>query len=77
MKIEILGPGCPRCQALEANVKEAVAELGIDAEIEKVTETAKIMGYGVVSTPGVVVDGQVKGFGKLFSKDEIKEMLRG
>ncbi len=77
MKIEILGPGCPRCQALEANVKEAVAELGIDAEIEKVTETAKIMGYGVVSTPGVVVDGKVKGFGRLFSKEEIKEMLRG
>ncbi len=77
MKIESLGPGCPRCQALEAKVKEAVAELGIDAEIEKVTEMAKIMGYGVVSTPGVVVDGQVKGFGKLFSKDEIKEMLRG
>ena len=74
-KIEGVGPGCPRCQALEANVKEAVKELGIDAEVEKVTDVAKITAYGIMSTPGVVVDGKVKGFGKLFSVEEIKEML--
>ncbi len=77
MKIEILGPGCPRCQALEANAKEAVKELGLEAEVEKVTEMGKIMAYGVMSTPGIVVDGKVKGSGKLFSVEEIKEMLKG
>ena len=75
MKIEVLGPGCPRCQALEANVKEAVKELGIDAEVEKVTDVTKITAYGIMSTPGIAVDGKVKGFGKLFSVEEIKEML--
>ena len=75
MKIEVLGPGCPRCEILEANVKEAVKELGIDAEVEKVTDVAKITAYGIMSTPGLVVDGKVKGFGKLFSVEEIKEML--
>ena len=76
MKIEVLGPGCPRCQALEANVKEALKELGIDAEVVKVTDMGRIMSYGVISTPGIVVDGQVKGFGRLFSVDEVKEMLK-
>jgi small redox-active disulfide protein 2 len=76
MKIEILGPGCPRCQSLEANARQAVSELGIEAEIEKVTEMGKIMSYGVMSTPGIVVDGKVKGSGKLFSVEEIKKMLR-
>ncbi len=76
MKIEILGPGCPRCQSLEANVRQAVTELGIEADIEKVTEMGKIMSYGVMSTPGVVVDGTVKGFGKLFTVEEIKKMLK-
>ncbi len=77
MKIEILGPGCPRCQSLEANAKQAVKELGIDAQVIKVTEMGKIMSYGVMSTPGIVVDGKVKGSGKLFSVDEIKQMLQG
>ncbi len=77
MKIEILGPGCPRCQALEANAKEAVKELGLEAEVEKVTEMGRIMAYGVMSTPGIVVDGKVKGSGKLFSVEEIKKMLKG
>ncbi len=76
MKIEILGPGCARCKALEANAKQAAEELGIDAEVVKVTEMGKIAAYGVMSTPGVVVDGKVKGSGKLFSVDEIKKMLQ-
>ena len=76
MKIEILGPGCARCKALEANAKQATEELGIDAEVIKVTEMGKIAAYGVMSTPGVVVDGKVKGSGKLFSVDEIKKMLQ-
>ncbi len=77
MKIEILGPGCPRCKALEANAKQAAKELGLDAEVVKVTDMAKITGYGVMSTPGVVVDGKVKGSGKLFSVNEIKKFLQG
>ena len=77
MKIEILGPGCPRCQSLEANAKQAAKELGIDAEVVKVTEMGKIAAYGVMSTPGIVVDGKVKGSGKLFSVEEIKQMLKG
>ncbi len=76
MKIEILGPGCARCQALEKNVRKAVEEMGIDAEIVKITEMGKIVSYGVMSTPGVMVDGKLKGAGKLFSVEEIKEMLK-
>ena len=76
MKIEILGPGCARCKALEANAKQAAEELGLDADVVKVTEMGKIAAYGVMSTPGVVVDGKVKGSGKLFSVDEIKKMLQ-
>jgi len=75
MKIEILGPGCPRCVNLEANAKQAVADLDIDATIEKITDMSKIMSYGVMSTPGIVIDGKVVGFGKLFSVEEIKDML--
>ncbi len=77
MKIEILGPGCPRCQSLEANAKQAAKELGIDAEVVKVTDMGKIVAYGVMSTPGIVVDGEVKGSGKLFTVEEIKQMLQG
>ena len=76
MKIEVLGPGCPRCQALEANVREAVKDMGLDAVVQKITDLGKIMEYGVMSTPGIVVDGELKGSGRLFSVEEIKEMLR-
>lgn len=76
MKIEILGPGCPRCQALEINADKAVKELGLDAEIIKVTDMGKITSYGVMSTPGIVVDGKLKGSGRLFSAEEIKGFLQ-
>lgn len=75
MKIKILGPGCPRCQSLEANARQAARELGIDAEFEKVTDMGRIVGYGVMSTPGIVVDSRLKGSGKLFSVEEIKSFL--
>ncbi len=77
MKIEILGPGCPRCENLVENAKKAAQELGVDAEVVKVTEMGKIMAYGVMSTPGVVIDGKVKGSGKLFSVEEIKRFIKG
>lgn len=75
MKIEILGTGCSKCQALTVHVKEAVAKKGLFAQIEKVEDIMKIMSYGVTSTPALVVDGVVKSSGKLLSVDEIVELL--
>lgn len=77
MVIKILGPGCPNCQKLEENVKKALDELGQeDVKIEHVKEIDKIIEYGVMSTPAVVVNGEVKGAGKVFEVEEIKEWLR-
>jgi small redox-active disulfide protein 2 len=72
MEIKVLGPGCARCEKTEQMVKEAVAEAGLAAEVEKVTDVMKIAGYGVLGTPAVVVDGKVKSVGKIPSKEEIK-----
>jgi small redox-active disulfide protein 2 len=72
MDIKVLGPGCPRCKATEQNVKEAVAESGVAANVEKVTDTMKIASYGVFGTPAVVVDGEVKCVGKIPSKEDVK-----
>ena len=65
MEIKVLGPGCPKCQQTEKIVKETVAESGIEAQVEKITDIMKIMTYGVMGTPAVVVDGQVKSSGKI------------
>jgi len=59
MEIKVLGPGCANCQRLEEMTRDAVGDLGIDASIEKVTDSLEIAGYGVMSTPALVVDGQV------------------
>jgi small redox-active disulfide protein 2 len=75
MDIKVLGPGCPKCHTLEKNAKEAVQELGLDAEVSKVTDLNEIAGYGVFITPGLVVDGEVKLAGKVASKSEIKKIL--
>ncbi len=75
MKIEILGTGCPKCKMLEANAKKALEESGKKAEIVKVTEIEKIVDYGVMSTPAIVIDGKVKSYGKVADVEEIKEML--
>ena len=71
MDIKVLGPGCPKCQQAEKIVKEAVAEAGVDARIEKVTDTMEIAGYGVFGTPAVVVDGEVKSVGKIPKKQDV------
>ena len=76
MKIEILGAGCAKCKTLEATVKQAVNELGIQAEIVKVEDFTKIMGYGVMGTPALVVDGTVKVVGRVPSVDEIKKIIK-
>ena len=75
MKIEILGTGCPRCKTLEDNVRRAVEEEGKDAEIVKVTDINEIIEYGVMSTPAIVIDGQVKSYGKVSDVEEIKKWL--
>jgi len=71
MDIKVLGPGCPKCQQTEKIVKEAVAEAGVNAQVEKVTDTMEIAGYGVFGTPAVVVDGEVKSVGKIPKKQDV------
>ncbi len=75
MKIEILGTGCPKCKQLEKNVLTALAQTGKFAEVEKVEDLQKIMEYGVMSTPGLVIDGKVVSVGKLLTPDEIAELI--
>jgi small redox-active disulfide protein 2 len=75
MDIKVLGPGCAKCQQTEKIVKEAVAEAGVTATVEKVTDLMKIAGYGVFGTPAVVVDGEVKCVGKIPTKDDVKAWL--
>ena len=76
MEIKVLGPGCPKCGQTEKLVKEAVAESGVEAKVEKITDVMQIMTYRVMSTPAVVVDGQVKSAGKVPKKDEIMSWLK-
>jgi len=76
MKIEILGTGCSKCKALEANAKEAIAQIGGFHSVEKVEDLVEIMNYGVVSTPGLVVDGEVKSTGKLLTVEQLVVLLK-
>lgn len=76
MKIQILGTGCPKCKQLTQHAEKAVKALGLDAEIEKVTQINDIMAYGVMMTPALAVDGNVKSVGKVLSPDEIKGLLQ-
>ncbi len=75
-KIEVLVPGCNNCVRLAANAKEAVELAGIDAEIVKVTDYADIMAYGIMSTPGLVVDGKVVSYGRVPSAADIVPWLK-
>jgi small redox-active disulfide protein 2 len=74
-KIQILGTGCPKCKALTQNAETAAKEMGIECQIEKVTDINEIMKFGVMMTPALVVDGQVKVVGKVLSPEQIKAML--
>ncbi len=76
MLIKVLGPGCTNCKKLEANTRKAVEELGIDAEIVKVTDVREFMKYGVMKTPALVVDEKVKFYGRVLSSEEIKKYLK-
>lgn len=74
-KIQVLGPGCSKCKKLAENAEQAAREMGIDYEIEKVTDIMQITSFGVVMTPGLVVDGVIKTAGKVPSVEEVKKLL--
>jgi len=76
MVLQILGSGCPKCQKLAQNAQEAIDEVGVDASVEKVTDSDKITDMGVVMTPALAIDGEVKSVGKVLSADKIADMLR-
>lgn len=75
LNIKILGPGCKNCVALEKNTKSAVEQMGLDVHIEKITDMAAIAGYGVMSTPGLVVNRKVVSFGKVLKPSDIIKIL--
>jgi len=76
MVIKILGTGCKNCKSLEQNAREAASQLGLTAEVEKVEDFASIAAYGVLKTPGLVVDEKVVSSGKVLSVEQIKEKLQ-
>lgn len=75
MKIQILGTGCAKCKQLTERAEQAVAQMGIACEVEKVTDMDEIMGFGIMMTPGLALDGEVVAAGKLLSVEKIKEIL--
>jgi small redox-active disulfide protein 2 len=74
-KIQVLGTGCPKCKKLTENAETAAKQAGIEYQIEKITQINDIMKFGVMMTPALAIDGQVKSVGKVLSPDEIKKML--
>ncbi len=77
MKIQVLGTGCPKCKKLEENARKAVEELSLDAEIVKVTSIQEIMDFGVMMTPALAIDGEVKFAGKVPGVDDLKKIIGG
>jgi small redox-active disulfide protein 2 len=75
VKVQILGTGCPKCKALTERVERVVGEMDLDCEVVKVTDINEIMGFGVMMTPGLAVDGEVKSTGRLPSEEEIRGFL--
>lgn len=76
-KLQILGTGCPKCKLLTEHTERAAQELGLDYELEKVTDIEKIFEFGVVATPALVVDGEIKVFGHVPTTGRLKELLAG
>ncbi|HQP29858.1 MAG TPA: thioredoxin family protein [Deltaproteobacteria bacterium] len=76
MNIKVLGTGCAKCKKAEEVVRQAVAEAGVDAQVEKVTDLKEIVSYGVMGTPAVVVDGVVRAVGKVPRKEEVLAWLK-
>ena len=73
--IQVLGPGCSNCKTLAANVEKAVRELGIQCEVEKITDMNVIMGYRIMMTPGLAIDGVVKSSGRVLTVEQVKRLL--
>jgi small redox-active disulfide protein 2 len=73
--IQVLGPGCPKCEKLKKNAEEAVQQSGTEATVEKITDINVIVGFGVMSTPALAIDGEVKSVGKVLSAEDIKKLL--
>ena len=76
MKIQVLGTGCAKCKQLQGNVERAVREAGVAVEVEKVEDFAAIVRLGVMTTPALVIDGQVKATGRVLSAEEVKALLK-
>jgi small redox-active disulfide protein 2 len=76
MNIKVLGPGCINCQTLEKRTKEAVKRLNVEAEIEKVTDTNQITAYGIIMTPGLIVNDKIVIQGKVPTVEKIQEILK-
>jgi small redox-active disulfide protein 2 len=77
MKIEVLGPGCARCQSTEQNVMKALGELNVQAEVLKVADISAIIERGVISTPALIIDGKLVLQGKIPTVDQIKQLIKG
>jgi small redox-active disulfide protein 2 len=76
MEIRILGPGCPRCGEVEKRTINVLAELNVGADVQKVTDIKKIAEYKVFATPGLVINGKVKSYGRIPSQEEIKRWIQ-
>jgi small redox-active disulfide protein 2 len=77
MKIQVLGTGCAKCKQLTANAEKAVADLGLGIPVEKVEDIREIMKFKVMSTPALVIDGQVRSTGKVLAPGAVADLLRG
>jgi small redox-active disulfide protein 2 len=75
LEIKVLGTGCARCKQLEKTVRQAVDDMGLDATVEKVTELTDIMAYGIMQTPGLVIDGEIRLTGRVPKIEEMKSLL--
>jgi small redox-active disulfide protein 2 len=76
MEIRILGPGCPRCHVVEKRPVNALAQLGVAADVQKISDIKKIMDYSIIGTPGLVINGKVKCSGRIPSQEEIKNWIQ-
>ncbi len=72
MEVKVLGPGCPKCDMVEKRVKAALAELGLAADVEKVTDINRMMSFGILATPGLVINGKIKSMGRIPRVEDIK-----
>ncbi len=74
--VQILGTGCAKCEQLKKNVEQAIKTTGVEAMVEKVTDINQIIAFGVMMTPGLVIDGEVKAVGKVLSPEELAKLLQ-